>query len=97
MQPRIGVKFFQQREQFAFARGFGQNVRFGKNAEFGAGFFLAADIHPGRRVFANANEREARLDPALVQFSDALRQFTLDLRSDGAPINELVTVWGFGR
>ena len=70
---------------------------FGKNAEFGAGFLLATDINPGRRIFANTNEREARLDPALVQFSNALRQFTLDLRGNGAAVNDVVTVWGFGR
>ena len=88
---------FEQREQFTFARGCGQDVRFGKNAEFGAGFLLAADINLGRRVFAHAHEREAGLDPALVQFSDALRQFALDLRGDGAAVNDVVTVWGFGR
>jgi hypothetical protein len=68
-------------------------VGFGKNAEFGAGFLLAADIDPGCRVFANANEREARLDPALVQFNDALRHFALDLRGNGATVNNVVTVW----
>ena len=97
VQPRIGVQPRQQREQFAFARGFGQNVGFGKNAEFGTGLFLAADIDLGRRIFADTNEREARSDPALAQFNDALRQFPLDLRGDGAPVNDIVTVWGCRR
>jgi len=48
---------------------------------------------PWTPVFANANEREARLDPALVQFNDALRQFALDLRGNGAAVNDVVTVW----
>ena len=60
VQPRIGVQFLQQREQFSLAGRFRQNVRFGKNAEFGAGLFLAPDINLGRRVFADAHEREAR-------------------------------------
>jgi hypothetical protein len=72
-------------------------VGFGKNAEVGAGFLLATDINPGRRIFAHTNEREARSDPAFVQCNDALRQFPLDLRGDGAPINELVIVWGCAR
>ncbi len=97
MQPRIGVQLFQQHEQFIFTCGFRQNVHFRKNAEFSAGFLLATDINPGRRVFANTNEREARSNPAFVQFSDALHQFPLDLRGDGAPVNELVIVWGCAR
>ena len=40
VQPRIGVQLVQQREQFAFGGGFGQDVGFGKNPQFRAGFSL---------------------------------------------------------
>ena len=39
-------------------------MRFGKEAEFGAGFFLATDIHIGSRVLAHAHEGDARRGPS---------------------------------
>ena len=73
-------------------------MRFGKDAEFGAGLFLAANIDLGRRVFADAHEREAGRHAALLQLRHALRQFAQDLRGDGAAVNDVVRLpWGFGR
>src|SRR5271170_7511617 len=75
-------------------------MRFGKNAEFLAGFFLAADINFRCRVISHADEREAGSHAALFQFTDARGEFALDLRGDGAAGNEIVrrhhsTTWIF--
>ena len=86
---RIRIEPRQQREQILFARGFGEDVGFGKNAQFGAGFFLAADIDLRGRVFAHAHEREARLHAARLERGDALREFALDLRGDDPSVNEV--------
>ena len=77
MQARIGIQFPDQCEQFAFRRRLRQDVRFGKNAEFGAGFFLAPDIDLGGGIFADAHKSEAGCDPALFQRGDACGKFAL--------------------
>ncbi len=64
-------------------------MRLGKNAELGARFFFSADVNFRRRVFADAHERQARLHAARFQRGDAGGKFALDLRGDGAPVNEI--------
>ena len=93
MQTGIRVQLFQQCKQFGLACSFSQNMRFGKNAEFRAGLFLATDIDFGSRVFANADERETGLHAALLQPGSAVCKFALDLRGNGAAVNYVV--WGF--
>ena len=88
VQARIGIQFSQQREQLAFARLFGQDVRFGNDSEFGAGLLLASDVNLGRRILAHAHKREAGYDPACLQRGDAPGQFALNLRGYGAAIND---------
>ena len=71
MKVFCGIQFDDEREQFAFGSLFREDVRFGNDAEFGAGFFLATDVNLGRRIFADTNKREAGDDPAFFLFSDA--------------------------
>ena len=67
-----------------------QHMRFGDNAEFGAGLFLAADIHFGRRILAHAHKRQSGNHPARFERRHARGEFALDLRGDGPPVNEIV-------
>ncbi len=67
-------------------------MRFGKNAKFGAGFFLAPDIDLGGRILADPDKRQTRNYAALLQIRNPLRQFTLDLSGDGPAVNDVVWV-----
>ena len=89
VQAGIGIQCRDERQQFAFGCRFRQDARLGKNAEFGAGFFLASDINFGRGIFAHAHKRKAGNHTALFQIRHVRAEFTLYLRGDGAAINEL--------
>ena len=89
MQVRRGIQFGDEREQFRLGSFLRQNVRFGNDAQFGAGFFLAPDIDLRRGILAHAHEREAGNHALPFQFRDAHREFALDLRGDGAAVNEV--------
>ncbi len=69
----------------------GRNAGLGIDAQFGAGFFFAANIDLGSRVFAHAHERQAGGDAPLFQVSNMLRQSGQNACRNGAAIND--DVW----
>ena len=85
----INIELRQQCEQLSFGSFLCENVRLGRDAEFGASLLFASDINFGRWIFADAHEREARLDAARFECGDALREFGLYLGRDESTVNEV--------
>jgi len=63
-------------------------VRFGNDAQFRAGLFLAPDIDLGGRVLADAHERESGRNAAPLEFGDPRGELGLDLRGNRASVND---------
>ena len=90
VQARVRIQPCQEREQFGFARGFGQNVGLRKNSQLGAGFFFPAHIDLRGGVFTDPHERQPRLQAARFENSDPLGQFGLQLLGDGPSVDKIL-------
>ena len=89
MQSRIGVEPIQQADEFIFAGGLVEDMRFGKDGKIVAGLFLSADVNFRGRVFANADEREAGLNAACFQSGNLQLEFVQKLVCDCPSIDEV--------
>ncbi len=90
VQMAGGIQAGQQGEQIGLAGGFRQHMRFGNDAQFGAGLFLATDINLGGGVFPHPHKGQPGNDPLRFQLRNPGSQLALNLRRDGAAINEIV-------
>jgi hypothetical protein len=64
-------------------------VRRGVDAQFGGSLFFATDVNLRGGIFTNAHECQPGLHPARLERGNPCSEFALDLRGNGATINEI--------
>ena len=89
VEPGVGIQPGQQGQQIALAGRLRQNVGLGKDAQFGAGLLFPADIDFRGRVLPYAHECEAGLGASRLERGDLWGKLSLDVRRDGAAVNEV--------